>query len=230
MKKQAITVLILMAVACTLLYAQNKLVMGVYLDEMWQKDFDELGLKENYGVRIDVLVKDGPADQAGLLPDDIIMKIDGEKIRTSDQISKMFLTKKKGQKIKVDVWRDGSMKTFSVPLMEKEYHETPYMGVYLYDISEKRYKKMNIEQMRGVLIKRVVNESPADEAGLMSDDVLITFGDEKIYSHSQLTELLKEFKIGEKVKMEVVRDGKVKKLKIKLGDRDDRKTEIKIKS
>ena len=64
--KKVLTVLVLMVLAVTLLYAQNKLVMGVYLHDMSQKDYDELGIKENYGVKIDVLVKDGPADMAGL--------------------------------------------------------------------------------------------------------------------------------------------------------------------
>ena len=90
-----------MVLAATLLFAQNKLVMGVYLQDMYQKDYDELGIKDNYGVKIDVLVKDGPADMAGLMPEDVILKIDGEKVLSTDQISKMFYSKKKGQKINV---------------------------------------------------------------------------------------------------------------------------------
>jgi serine protease Do len=230
MKKQVFTVLILMVLAVTLLYAQNKLVMGVYLYDMGQKDYDELGIKENYGVMIDVLVKDGPADMAGLKPEDVILKIDGEKVRTTDQVSKMYYNKKKGQKIDVEVLRDGVKKTFSVALKEKEVNEKPYMGVYLADLSKVSYEKFEVSEMRGTLIKKVVNESPADEAGLMSKDVLITFGGEKIYSDNQLSRILKTYKIGDKVKLEVIREGKLEKLKITLGDRDDEKKEIKIKS
>jgi serine protease Do len=230
MKKQVFTVLILMVLAVTLLYAQNKLVMGVYLYDMGQKDYDELGIKENYGVMIDVLVKDGPADMAGLKPEDVILKIDGEKVRTTDQVSKMYYNKKKGQKIDVEVLRDGVKKTFSVALKEKEVNEKPYMGVYLADLSKVSYEKFEVSEMRGILIKKVVNESPADEAGLMSKDVLITFGGEKIYSDNQLSRILKTYKIGDKVKLEVIREGKLEKLKITLGDRDDEKKEIKIKS
>lgn len=227
MKKQVITVLVLMAVAVTLLYAQNKLVMGVYLESMWQKDYDELGIKDDYGVKIDVLVKDGPAELAGLKPNDVILKIDDEKVRTVDQVSKMFYSKKVGDNIDVEVWRDGQIKHFPVNLMEKEYHEKPYVGVYLADLSQKSYEKYNVDAMRGILIKDVVSGSPAEEAGLLAKDVLITFDKEKIYSDNQFSNLLYDYKIGDKVKMEIVRDGKVKKLKVKLGDRDDRKKNIK---
>lgn len=230
MKKQVITVLVLMAVAVTLLYAQNKLVMGVYLESMWQKDYDELGIKDDYGVKIDVLVKDGPAELAGLKPNDVILKIDDEKVRTVDQVSKMFYSKKVGDNIDVEVWRDGQIKHFPVNLMEKEYHEKPYVGVYLADLSQKSYEKYNVDAMRGILIKDVVSGSPAEEAGLLAKDVLITFDKEKIYSDNQFSNLLYDYKIGDKVKMEIVRDGKVKKLKVKLGDRDDRKKEYKMRS
>jgi len=42
--------------------------------------------------------------------------------------------------------------------------------------------------------------------------------------------LLKEFKIGDKVKIEVIRDGKLENMKIKLGDRKDKKTIKKMKT
>jgi S1-C subfamily serine protease len=230
MKKQVITVLILMILAVTLLYAESKLVMGVYLYNMSQKDYDELGIKENYGVKVDVIVKDGPAEKAGLLPDDVIMKIDGEKVRSTDMVSKIFYSKKGGDNVKVDVLRDGTAKTFTISLQAKEIKDTPYMGVYLKDLSKKSYLDYGVEEKRGVLIKRVVDDTPADDAGLEDDDVLITFDGEKIYSDSQLHDILRDHNVGDKVKMEVIRDGDKETVKIKLGKREKEKEFFKVKS
>ena len=230
MKKQVITVLILMVVAVTLLYAQNKLVMGVYLYDMGQKDYDELGIKENYGVKVNVIVKDGPADKAGLLPDDVLMKINDEKIRSTDMISKMFYSNKGGDKVEVEVFREGSIKTFIIALQEKEIKEKPYMGVYLRDLSKKQYLDYGVEEKRGVLIKRVVDDTPADDAGLEDDDVIITFDGEKVYVDNQLREILRDHNVGDKVKLEVVRNGDKKTIKIKLGKREAKKDYYKIKS
>ena len=230
MKKQIITIIILMAITVSFVYAESKLVMGVYLNDMWQKDYDELGIKGNYGIIIDVIVKDGPADIAGLKTDDVILEIDGEKVRSTDQVSKMYYQKKKGQKINVEVWRDGSTQNFDLTLIEREYHPKPYLGVYLVDLSLEKHEEYNVKEKRGILIKDVVAGSPASDAGLQAKDVLITFAGEKVYSDNQLSLLLKEFRINDKVKLEVIRDGKLEKLKIKLGDRKDKKKIIKIKT
>lgn len=230
MKKQVITIIMLMILSVSFVYAESKLVMGVYLNDMWQKDYDELGIKGNYGVKIDVIVKDGPADVAGLKADDVILEIDGEKVRSTDQVSKMYFQKKKGQNIKIEVWRDGTTKNFDLTLIEREYHPKPYLGVYLADLSLEKYEEYNVKEKRGILIKKVVDGSPASDAGLQAKDVLITFAGEKVYSDNQLSLLLKEFRIDDKVKLEVIRDGKLEKLKIKLGDRKDRKKIKKIKT
>lgn len=230
MKKQVITVLILMVLAVTLLYAESKLVMGVYLYNMSQKDYDELGIKENYGVKVDVVVKDGPAEKAGLLPDDVIMKIDGEKVRSTDMVTKMFYSKSGGDKVKVDVFRAGNMKTYTLSLQKKVIQETPYMGVYLRDLGQKSYLDYGVEEKRGVLIKRVVDDSPADKAGLQDDDVLITFDGEKVYSDNQLHEILADHNIGDKVKLEIMRDGSKEIIKLQLGEREKAKGNKKFKS
>ena len=139
MKKQVLVVLVLMVVAVTLLFAQNKLIMGVYLHDMNQMEYDKLGIKDNFGVMVDVLVKDGPSYLAGIKEKDVILKIDGEKIRTSGQVSRMFYSKNKGQDIDVELFRDGAIKNIMVALSEKEIWEKPFMGVYLADLSNKYY-------------------------------------------------------------------------------------------
>lgn len=228
--KKVLTVLVLMIIAVTLLYAQSKLVMGVYLYDMNQKDYDELGIKENYGVKVNVIIKDGPADKAGLLPDDVLMKINGEKVRSTDMVSKMFYNNKGGDKVKVEVFREGLLKTFSIALQEKEIKEKPYMGVYLRDLSKKQYLDYGVEEKRGVLVKRVVDDTPADAAGLEDDDVIITFGGEKVYADNQLHKILRDYNVGDKVKLEIIRDGDKKTIKIKLGEREEKKDYFKIKS
>ena len=226
MKKQVIVVLVLMVVAVTLLFAQNKLIMGVYLHDMSQMEYDKLGIKDNFGVMVDVLVKDGPSDIAGIKEKDVILKIDGEKIRTSDQVSKMFYSKKKGQDINVELFRDGAIKNIIVALSEKEVREKPFIGVYLADLSNKYYIENKIKEKYGILIKKVVEESPACKAGLEAKDILMIFDGEKIYSDNQLVKKLKDYKIGQKVKIDVLRDGEIHSFKVKLGERNKKKEKV----
>ena len=226
MKKQVLVVLVLIVVAVTLLFAQNKLIMGVYLHDMSQMEYDKLGIKDKIGVMVDIIVKDGPSDLAGIKERDVILKIDGEKIRTSDQVSRMFYSKKKGQDINVELFRDGAIKNLMVALSEKEIWEKPFIGVYLADLSNKYYIENKIKEKYGILIKKVVEESPAYKAGLEAKDILMTFDGEKIYSDNQLVKMLKEYKIGQKVKIDLLRDGKMQSIKLKLGERNKKKEKV----
>ena len=226
MKKQILVVLVLMVVAVTLLFAQNKLIMGVYLHDMSQMEYDKLGIKDKIGVMVDVIVKDGPSDLAGIKAKDVILKIDGEKIRTSDQVSRMFYSKKKGQDIDVELFRDGAIKNIMVALSEKEIWDKPFIGVYLADLSNKYYIENKIKEKYGILIKKVVEDSPAHKAGLEAKDILMKFDGEKIYSDSQLVKMLKDYKIDQKVKIDVMRDGEIKSLKLKLGERTKKKEKV----
>ena len=72
------------------------------------------------------------------------------------------------------------------------------------------------------MISEVVEGSPADEAGLKDEDVLLTFADEKIFTTDQLIKMLKNYKPEDKIALQVFRGKKTKKLKIILGEQEDK--------
>ncbi len=103
---------------------------------------------------------------------------------------------------------------FAVPLLAKAY-----MGVYLGDLSKKDYEKFGLKENYGILIKKVVDESPADNAGLQSKDILLELAGDKVYTVDQLTKMLSYFEPEQKVKIKYFRDNKVKTLNLKLGEK-----------
>ncbi len=201
------------------LAAESYNVLGVYLYQVSQKKIDVLGLTNNYGVVIDDVVKDGPADEAGIIKDDIILTIAGEKVRTVDQIRKMLMQHKAGSKIKVEYYRNGQTKNVHLVLMEKEKKVKPYMGVYLNGLSKKEMLAEGLKNNYGIMINKVVDETPAAEAGLLDGDVLLSFNSEKIYTDSQLHEIIMDFQPRDTVKLVVFRNGKSKKINLILGQR-----------
>lgn len=70
------------------------------------------------GAFIESVIKDSPADKAGILEEDIVTKIDGEKIdgENDQSLAKIILNKKVGDSMKLDVWRDGEIKSYTVIL------------------------------------------------------------------------------------------------------------------
>lgn len=65
------------------------------------------------------VVSGSHADGAGIKPEDIITKLDGEKVdNKSGGLAKLISTKKAGDSISLDVWRDGETLNLQVTLSE----------------------------------------------------------------------------------------------------------------
>ncbi|MFO0703833.1 MAG: trypsin-like peptidase domain-containing protein [Patescibacteria group bacterium] len=70
------------------------------------------------GAYITEVVKDSPADKAGLKADDVITKIDGSRISGTDEqsLAKILMQKNVGQTINVSYYRDGEEKNINITL------------------------------------------------------------------------------------------------------------------
>ncbi len=73
------------------------------------------------GAYIVEVVEGSAADKAGVEDEDIIVKIDGQALREKDGgLAKIIANKKVGDKIEIEVWRDGEIKKLTVTLEESE--------------------------------------------------------------------------------------------------------------
>jgi membrane-associated protease RseP (regulator of RpoE activity) len=71
----------------------------------------------------------------------------------------------------------------------------------------------------GALVEHVVDDSPAEKAGLKEGDVIIAFGGDVVRGPARVTQKLRSSKPGDKVNFDVRRDGRVQKLTVELGER-----------
>ena len=78
----------------------------------------QLGVN-SYGVYIVEVVKDGPADKAGLKAGDRIVSVDGSEIGTQSDLGTVMQNYKAGDTMEITVARDGQMQTVTVTLGEK---------------------------------------------------------------------------------------------------------------
>jgi serine protease Do len=61
------------------------------------------------GVTIADITIDGPADQAGLMPSDIITTADGQEVLTVEELTAIIKSHKVGDKMDITIWRDGTI-------------------------------------------------------------------------------------------------------------------------
>ena len=93
--------------------------------------------------------------------------------------------------------------------------ERGYLGIYPEDLDEETLQKYNID--KGVLVSEVVKESPADNAGLLENDIILEFGGKELKDASELRSLIQNAKPKEKVRIKILRDGKKTELTVVLG-------------
>jgi serine protease Do len=92
--------------------------LGVYVqpvDATIAKTFD---LENTRGALIGQVVKDGPADEAGLKQGDVILEFDGQEVVNSSQLPLLVSTQRPDQKKKMKIMRDGKFKNITVKLGE----------------------------------------------------------------------------------------------------------------
>jgi serine protease Do len=92
--------------------------------------------------------------------------------------------------------------------------EQPYLGVRYVSLTNDLAKEFNLKTTRGAYItsgsgqEAVVVGSPADKAGLKDHDVITKVNNITIDDKTSLTAALSRFKVGDKVTLTLVRDGK----------------------
>ena len=94
--------------------------MGVFLADLIPEMAAELGLPIREGVVIQDVLRGGPSDQAGIRPGDIILSMDGNKVATVTDLTRLLRTKFfVGLKIEVELFREGSTETLDLVLGER---------------------------------------------------------------------------------------------------------------
>ena len=100
-------------------YVTGRPYLGIsYLAVTDAQTAQQLGVN-SYGVYIMEVVKDGPAEQAGLKAGDRIVSIDGTEIASKDDLGTLMQKHAAGDTLSITVARDGQMQTVSVTLGEK---------------------------------------------------------------------------------------------------------------
>ncbi|MGY0372887.1 S1C family serine protease [Clostridium sp. JNZ J1-5] len=90
------------------------------------------------------------------------------------------------------------------------------MGIGVINIDDKLSKEHNLPI--GVYIQQIEEFSPAQKAGLLPGDVITKFDGKKVKTVQEINDLKQKHNSGDSVEVEITRDGKSKKLSLKLTD------------
>ena len=92
-----------------------------------------------------------------------------------------------------------------------------WLGVHIQDVSKEIKEAMDLKSRSGVLVRDVVEDSPADEAGIKREDVILLFDGKELDDSDELVKVVRKTVPGDKAELLILRDGKEKSISVILG-------------
>ncbi|HWP82359.1 MAG TPA: PDZ domain-containing protein [Bacteroidota bacterium] len=92
-----------------------------------------------------------------------------------------------------------------------------WLGVSIQDMTPKLAKSMGIKTEEGALVSEVIEDSPAEKAGIEEKDIIIEFNGRKISDADDLMKAVRRTEVGTKVDITVVRKDEQRKIAVTLG-------------
>ena len=97
--------------------------LGVYIQEVTSDIAESLGLEDDIGALISSVNEDGPAARGGIQPGDVVVEFDGKVIEKMRDLPRIVAETDIGATVKVELFRQGKRKNFTVTIGELEKAE-----------------------------------------------------------------------------------------------------------
>ena len=96
-----------------------------------------------------------------------------------------------------------------------------YLGVGIGDVDKDMADALGLKEKGGAIVNQVIEGGPS-EGKLKKGDVIIKVDDQEIENASHLMRIIAKYEPGTRVELIVWRDGKLRKVRVKLGERPPR--------
>ncbi len=93
-----------------------------------------------------------------------------------------------------------------------------YLGVLPQEVNQSVADYYGLDKVEGVLIAQVNEDTPAEKAGLKEGDIILSVDGRAIKNPSMLRNIISLSEVGHEAKLEILRDGKRKTVKVKLDE------------
>lgn len=99
---------------------ETRKYIGISVDPLNKELAEYFGAKEGKGLLVSQIREGSPAEKAGLKVGDVLVKADGKKLEREGDLSYFIQMKEKGDKIKIEFYRDKRMRSVEVEIEEEE--------------------------------------------------------------------------------------------------------------
>jgi serine protease Do len=190
--------------------------VGIGLQDLTPELMKNFNVKEKEGALISQVYEGSPAEKAGLKTGDIIVQIDGKKIKDSQDVVREVLKRPVGQKILLEVIRDG--KRVEISVTTAQMPSTPgerkpagpgkeWFGLRVATVTPDMAKQLGLAKTDGVVVEGVEIGSAAQSAGFRKGDVILEVNRQRIKDVNDYRSAMEKIKPDQGVLLLVNREG-----------------------
>ncbi|MHC4943667.1 MAG: PDZ domain-containing protein [Planctomycetota bacterium] len=179
--------------------------LGLTLKEINKQLAQEKMLTPYKGLFVHKLIEGGSGAEAGILPGDILIQVNGLDVIYMDQYNHALLHRtdpEKGVEVKLlrgfgemkelgftlvpDMKQATSVSTRAIPLEGTDGSRTPFVGMVINTLPAEYTEKIYGEQLSTVLVSSVVIGSPGYRAGLRTGDRIVSVNGSRFETAAEL--------------------------------------------
>jgi len=143
------------------------------------------------GIMVRAVVENSPAEEAGIEPGDIILKLGGQDVHTQGDVRDAVNSVERGAEIDLLLLRNGQEIQTTVKTKFDEQQQQQVIGVYTW---------WNI-------VSQVDEGSPSYQAGIEAGDAIYAINGQLIYNEERMSSALESVPADEEIDMVLLRDG-----------------------
>ncbi|PYO18013.1 MAG: hypothetical protein DMD85_22270, partial [Candidatus Rokuibacteriota bacterium] len=158
--------------------------LGVAIQDITDELASSFGVREREGVLVADVMKGGPAETAGLRAGDVVVEVNGVRVREVPDLQRRVAGLAPGERVRIVVVRDGARQPATVTIGEMPSEEPTVraqagedgFGLHVEPLSPGIADRLNLAVSQGVLVVDVAAGGPAARAGLRRGDVILEVG------------------------------------------------------
>ncbi len=187
--------------------------LGVRIQTVTDELAEGLRLDRTYGALVASITPGGPAEKAGIVQGDVVLRFDSREVSDMRKLPRMVAETPIGKAVTVVVWRKGKKVTVKVNLGELEEEQIAKasletgkieeettgkisdLGLALGQITPELRQRFELEEKtKGVVITEVDEGGSAADKGLRPGDVIVEVDQEEVSSPSEVAERVEKAK------------------------------------
>ena len=176
--------------------------LGVHIQSVSEEIAESLGMDKAEGALVTRVVKDSPAERAGIEAGDVITSYNGKTIAKMRELPKLVALTETDSEIKVEVWRGGEVKKLKVVVGNSDSNDvasnkptsiaSDLFGLTVEDLNDDYRQQFGLDDdVKGVIVTKVDPNGKGAERDVRTGDIIKGVDQKKVTDVDQFYEFIK---------------------------------------